>query len=79
MVRYWICFKVKPTVFADGFDWGMREREIKDYTTCVGLSNSKDGEIGKTVGGMGSGKNSSVFVGVPIKHLSERLSRQVDI
>lgn len=57
----------------------MREREIKDYTTCVGLSNSKDGEIGKTVGGMGSGKNRSVFVGVPIKHLSERLSRQVDI
>lgn len=62
----------------------MRERRIKDHTKFVALRHSKDeGEIGKTVGGMGLGRKvRNIFVGIPIKHPSEmlsRLSRQVDI
>lgn len=57
----------------------MREREIKDYTKFVGLSNSKDeGETGKIVEGMGlQRKIRSRSVGIPIKSLSEMLRRQV--
>lgn len=55
----------------------MRERRIKDYTKFVALSNSKDeGEIGKSVGGMGLGRKvRHMFVDIPIKHPSEMLSR----
>lgn len=58
----------------------MRKRGIKDYTKCVGLSNSKDGERGKIVGEMGlGGKVRNMLVDLPIKHPSEMLSKQVDI
>lgn len=59
----------------------MRKRGIKDYTKCVGLSNSKDeGEIGKIAGEMGlGGKVRNMLVDLPIKHPSEMLSNQVDI
>lgn len=59
----------------------MREGRIKDYTQFAGLGNPKDeGGTGKVVGGMGLGRKvQNLFVGIPIKHPSGMLSRQVDV
>lgn len=42
MVTYQIYLKVKPTVFADGLDQGVRKKGTANYTKFVDLSNSKD-------------------------------------
>lgn len=42
MVRFWLCFKYKPTGFADGSDvGGGGKREIKENTAGFGPSHKK--------------------------------------
>lgn len=41
--RFWISMKVKPTGFADGMRWGVKESGVKDHPRVSGQSKWEAG------------------------------------